>query len=231
VLLTLGIREVLAATPRSRILRIDLDGAPFDYAAGQAVRVGAPGGARRPYSVAAPPEEARRNGWLELLVGVDSASTSGPHLPLEPGRLVEVEGPLGAFTFPQDPAERRFVFIAGGTGIAPLRAMLHHALAIPHQQIGLLYSARTPDDFAYEEEWHRLARDGRIDFRQTVTRGVGEAWLGERGRIGRDQLGGLVQDPATLCFICGPPQFVTEMSAALGALGISPGRIRVEQWS
>ena len=50
--------------------------------------------------------------------------------------MVDVEGPLGSFTFPADPEERRFVFIAGGTGIAPLRAMLRHALDIPHREIG-----------------------------------------------------------------------------------------------
>ena len=51
---------------------------------------------------------------------------------------------LARSRFHRRPIERRFVFIAGGTGIAPLRAMLRHALAIPHEQIGLFYSARTP---------------------------------------------------------------------------------------
>ena len=43
MLLTLGIREVLRATPRARIVRIDLAGSAFDYVAGQAVLVGATG--------------------------------------------------------------------------------------------------------------------------------------------------------------------------------------------
>ena len=49
-----------------------------------------------------------------------------------------------ASRFRPAPEERRFLFIAGGTGISPLRAMLHHALTVPHDEIGLLYSARTP---------------------------------------------------------------------------------------
>jgi Na+-transporting NADH:ubiquinone oxidoreductase subunit F len=230
VLLTLAIREVLPATPRARIVRIELGGAPFDYAAGQAILVGVRGGPKRPYSVAASPEEARREGYLELLVGVDANGTPGPHLPLERGRVLDVNGPLGTFTFPAAPAERQFVFIAGGTGIAPLRAMLHHALAIPHNKIGLLYSARTPDEFAYENELRALARDGRIELRQTVTRTVGEVWSGQRGRIGRAELLPLVHNPATLCFICGPPALVAEMSALLAELGIERSRIRVEEW-
>ena len=230
MLLTLGIREIIPATPRARIVRIELGGATFDYLAGQAVLVGAAGGPKRPYSVAASPEEARRSGCLELLVGVDANGTPGRHLTLERGRVVDVEGPLGSFAFPQAPTERRFVFIAGGTGIAPLRAMLHHALVIPHEQIGLFYSARTPEEFAYEDELRALAREGRIELRQTVTRIVDDAWRGTRGRIGRAELQALVHDPATLCFVCGPPALVSGMSELLAELGVDRSLIRVEEW-
>src|SRR5207245_11503724 len=159
------------------------------YAPGQAVLVAAQGQpARKPYSIAASPEDAARDGWIELLVGVDDQGVAGPHLSLDPGALVDVEGPVGTFTFPSGPAERRFVFIAGGTGIAPLRAMLRHALAIPHREIGLVFSARTPEEFAFEDELRAFARDRRIELRQTVTRGGAGAWEGARGRIGRAEL-------------------------------------------
>jgi ferredoxin-NADP reductase len=128
VLLTLPIREVMPATARARIVRIGLEGAAFPYEPGQAVFVGPAGETpRRPYSIAISPETARREDRLELLVG---ASTSAPDAPerLRVGTLVDVEGPVGRFTFPAVPTERRFVFIAGGTGIAPLRAMLQRAL-------------------------------------------------------------------------------------------------------
>ena len=138
---------------------------------------------------------------------------------------------MGSFTFPADPEERRFLFIAGGTGIAPLRAMLRHALAIRHREIGLVYSARTPDDFAYEAEWRALAREGRIDLRQTITRTGGDAsWTGGRGRIGRAELQPLVHDPATLCFICGPQALVDETTKPLEDLGVARARIRIEEW-
>jgi NAD(P)H-flavin reductase len=230
VLLTLGIRDVLPATPRAKIVRVDLGGAAFDYAAGQAVLVGDPGERKRPYSIAIAPQEAQAKGALELLVGVNDDGAAGAHLTLAPGRRIAVEGPLGSFTFPENPLEQRFVFIAGGTGIAPLRAMLHRALSMPHQRIGLFYSARTPDEFAFEEEWRSLAREDRIEYRQTVTRTAGDGWSGERGRITRARLESLVHDPATLCFICGPPPFVLQMAGLLSELGIAPPRIRIEQW-
>ena len=232
MLLTLKIHEVLPATPRARIVRLDLDGARFDYAAGQAVLVASHGHqTRKPYSLATSPEDAAHDGWLELLLGVDQDGSPGAHLTLEPGAAVDVEGPLGRFVFPADPVERRFVFIAGGAGIAPLRAMIRHALRDDQREIGLLYSARTPAEFAYEEELRGLAKAGRLELNLTVTReAASDEWSGARGRIGRAELAPLVHDPKTLCFVCGPPALVEEMPKLLGELGIADERIRIEEW-
>ena len=230
-MLTRPIREVVRATPRARIVRVDLGGEPFPYAAGQAVRIGMHGTpTRKPYSIAAAPEDAAREDCLELLIGVDANGIAGPHLSLEPGARVDVEGPLGTFIFPADPPEQRFVFIAGGTGIAPLRAMMRHALHIPHREIGVLYSARGPDEFAYHDELVELARERRIELLQTITREPTGEWTGGRGRFGRAELAPLVHDPATLCFVCGPAALVDGTRKLLEELGIAPKRIRIEEW-
>jgi ferredoxin-NADP reductase len=232
VLVTLPIREILPATPRARIVRLDLGGRAFEYSAGQAVLVARQRyWPRKPYSVASAPEDARRDDGLELLIGVDDEGEAGAHLSLATGAPVDVEGPVGTFTFPSNPAERRFVFIAGGTGIAPLRAMLRHALTIAHRDIGLFYSARGPDEFAYEPEFRALAESGQIQLRQTVTRASDAVWSGSRGRLNRDALGELVHDPATLCFVSGPPGLVEEIPPVLTELGIPRTRIRLEEWS
>jgi ferredoxin-NADP reductase len=229
--LTLPIRDVQQATPRARIVRLDLQGGSFSYLAGQAVLVATHGGpVRRPYSIAASPDDARREGCLELLVGVDANGSAGPHLTVAPGMRVDVEGPLGSFTFPADPEERSFVFIAGGTGIAPLRAMLRQALSLPGSRIGVFYSARTPDEFAYQDELRALADRGRIELRQTVTRTADDGWHGARGRIDRGELQRLIHEPETLCFVCGPPSLVAEMPGRLDELGVERRRIRLEEW-
>ncbi|MQA30170.1 MAG: hypothetical protein GEU82_10065 [Luteitalea sp.] len=231
MLLTLSIREVLPATPRARIVRLNLNGSAFPYRAGQAVMVGV-NGRRRPYSIASSPEESEEGGFIELLVGVDAQGEAGSHLELRSGALVGVEGPLGRFTFPDAPEERRFLFIAGGTGIAPLRAMLRHALRVPHEAIGLLYSARTLSEFAYERELRDLAAAGLMELKQLVTREVAPGdWIGGHGRIGRGDLTPLVHHRETLCFICGPGALVQDMLATLAELGVSRERIRIEEWS
>lgn len=232
MLLTRTIRDVLPSTSRAKIVRIDLDGAPFPYRPGQAVLVGSHGqDRRRPYSIADAPERAVQDDRLELLVGVNAEGRPGPHLILEPGQLVDIEGPIGQFTFPEGPAERRFLFIAGGTGISPLRAMLRHALDVPHDEIGLLYSARTPAEFAYEQELRALAEQRLIELELRVTRDVAaDAWDGTRGRLARANLAPLVHGRETLCFVCGPPALVREIPQALEDLGVPRQRIRTEEW-
>lgn len=233
MLLTLPIREVQPATPRARLVRIDLAGHHFPYEPGQAILVARHGHAPRDtaYSVAVPPEEAARNDWLELLVGVDETGAPGPHLTLESASLVDVEGPIGRFTFPGKPADAPCVFIAGGTGIAPLRAMIKTALASPNRRIGLLYSARTPGDFAFDQEWRALARAGRIEYRQTVTRHSASDWTGNRGRIGIGELAPLVRDARTMCFVCGPPTMVEDVPRLLENLGVAQDRVYIEEWT
>jgi ferredoxin-NADP reductase len=232
VLITRPIREVLPATRRARTVRIDLGRTPFPYLPGQAVLVASHGGERRrPYSIAIAPEESEREDCLELLVGVDAEGNAGSHLSsLDRGVLLDIEGPVGRFTFPMNPAERRFLFIAGGTGISPLRAMLHHALHTPHEKIGLLFSARTGADFAYEGEFRDLAKRRAIELQLRVTRDAErEDWPGSRGRIGRDDLAPLVHGQATLCFVCGPAALVEEIPALLEALGVPAHRIKTEE--
>jgi NAD(P)H-flavin reductase len=233
VVLTVPIREIVPATPRARIVRFDLADQTFDFAPGQAVRVGVPGSERRrPYSIASAPEDAQQFRALELLVGVDAEGRAGEHLPLEPGVPIELDGPLGTFTFPERPAAGRVVFVAGGTGIAPLRAMLRHVVSGEPgvQQIGLLYSARTPDEFAFEAEFRNLAARGVIELRQTVTRGGEIDWAGARGRIDRAALAELVHGADTLCFVCGPIAMVDDIPKQLAELGVPPANIRIEEW-
>jgi NAD(P)H-flavin reductase len=234
------IDSVLRATPRSVVLRLHVDPMPA-FAAGQAVLVGERGsGIRRPYSIAVGPHEAARSRMLELLVGVGADGTPGAHLPsLAIGAPLEVEGPVGTFVYPETVGQSAVLFVAGGTGIAPLRAMLHEALDdFTHERRPgvtpgprVLYSARSAEEFAFDDELSELARGGRLLYRKTVTRQAGPQWLGQRGRISRAHLEALVERPEdTLCFVCGPAALVHEVPRMLTRLGVLPAHIRVEEW-
>jgi NAD(P)H-flavin reductase len=145
--------------------------------------------------------------------------------------LVDVDGPIGNFRFPDNPRENRFLFVAGGTGIAPLRAMLWHALAaFPGREIALVYSARSADEFAYGQEMREAASLGRLELVETVTRGTAAEWNGARGRITRANIASLVSGCPTMCVVCGPPALVHDVTAWLTALGVPKERILAEGW-
>jgi NAD(P)H-flavin reductase len=233
-MLTLPIHDAEPATPRAHIIRLDLQGQPFTYRAGQAAYI-QPAGAdkRRPYSIASAPEETAQNDQLEFLVQTDATGASGltPDL-IRPGTLATVDGPLGSFVFPAEhPIEQNFLFVAGGTGIAPLRSMLWHALLAERPgRIGLIYSVRSPEELAYREEFEKLARQGRITFRHTVTRTASDGWTGRQGRIDAASLKDMVDPGNTLCFVCGPPALIGDIRPRLNALGVKDEQIRIEQW-
>jgi ferredoxin-NADP reductase len=148
-----------------------------------------------------------------------------------PGSLLDVEGPVGRFTFPDDTDATRLLFVAGGSGIAPLRAMLHHALRTRTSRIDVVYSARTAQDFAFIEELQTLDREGRIALHQTVTREPeSSGWSGGTGRLTGAAIAPLLDPAHTLCFVCGPQSMVKDVPALLMSHGMARNRVRIEEW-
>jgi propane monooxygenase reductase component len=231
--LVLPVRSVHSPTPTTRIVHLDLEGARFRFAAGQAALIGiAEREERVPYSIASAPGETAQTGLLDFLIKVEPSGRWGHQFDgLEAGMRIGLQGPYGSFLFPAAPIEDRFLFIAGGTGIAPIRAMIRQALLTGIKgRMKLLYSARTADDFAYLPELGDLSARNGLELRLQVTREAPEAWNAARGRITLAQLAPLVEDPATLCFVCGPESMMADVPPMLQELGIDRDRIRVEEW-
>jgi NAD(P)H-flavin reductase len=230
--LTLPLAQVDAASVRQRLLTIDISGHAFEYLAGQAVRIAPHGGAdRRPYSIACSPERAAEMRAIQLLIAMEGGAEDLDWA--RRGALVDVDGPIGTFTFPASLDLPWVLFVAGGTGIAPVRAMLDHALRChPSRNLSLLYSTRRSDEFAFVDELREHERRGKLELHQTVTRDESTSWGGRRGRIGRDHFEAVLHEPAsTLCFVCGPPSLVSDSAATLQELGVPVGSIKTENWA
>ena len=229
--LTLPVRSVVTTTPLTRLIRVDLGTRPFVFQAGQAALIGTHGQTeRRPYSIASSPDDAVRHRRLEFLVKVDAMGTIGPHLAaVQPGSRIDFEGPTGAFTLGTAPAPA-YLFVAGGTGISPLRAMLRHLIAtdggVP---LSVLYSARVPEEFAFRQELERLARRRLIQLQLTVT-GQTDAWDGVRGRIAMETLERALPSKDAVCYLCGPPAMVEDVPPLLRLLGVPSSQVRTEEW-
>jgi ferredoxin-NADP reductase len=230
--LVLPVRDIARVTPGSSLVRLALGADAFRFAAGQAVNLGRHGQARRkPYSIANAPADAARDGVLEFLVGLEDERRFGDHLgELAAGALVDVEGPFGSFGLP--PGEwARFVFVAGGTGIAPLRSMWRQLRRERlDADVAIVYSVRRRSDVAFAAELDALAREGRATVTITATREpAASTWSGERGRLSARRLAPHVT-PGTAFVVCGPPAFVRHVASAAREIGIRPEQLITEQW-
>jgi ferredoxin-NADP reductase len=230
--LTLPIHSVVATTPLTRLIRLDLGTLPFVFQAGQAALIGTHGQTeRRPYSIASSPEDAVRHRRLEFLVKVDPMGTIGPHLAaVGPGSRIDFEGPSGAFTLGPSTASA-YLFVAGGTGISPLRAMLRHLIATgAGAALSVLYSARVPEELAFRDELERLARRGLIQLHLAVTGQAAPGWEGLRGRISLETLERALPSKDAVSYLCGPRAMVEDVPPLLRQLGVPSSHVRTEEW-
>ena len=145
-----------------------------------------------------------------------------------PGDQVGVRGPFGA-PWPLDHAAGGdVVVVAGGIGLAPLRAAILGLLDRRHEleTLSLLYGARAPGDILYRselEEWR-----GRFDTEVDVT--VDAATSGWHGNVGvvTRLIGRVRMEPSrTHAFVCGPEPMMRYAAQALVARGVPAERIYV----
>jgi CDP-4-dehydro-6-deoxyglucose reductase len=124
---------------------------PLHFRAGQYVDVMLSEGRRRSFSIASAPSDGP---LIELHVRRASSSGFTGQLfdSMHAGTLLRIEGPLGQFWF-RNESPRPAIMVGGGTGYAPLRAMLRELLASGDRRpITLYWGGRTPADL-YEDRW------------------------------------------------------------------------------
>ena len=231
-MITVPVRQITHATPRTRLLNLDLRAVQFPFAAGQAVMLGLSGSPlRKPYSIASAPWEVAKSGVMQVLVQIEDSGGLDPHLELaSPGTPLDLDGPFGSFGLPER-VDTPLLFIAGGTGIAPLRAMLIEHLSRPTTHpVSLIYSARSVDEFAFRLELAALETARRITSYFTVTREERAQWQGRRGRISEAMLREALPSAAATCLVCGPPALVNDTRSLLTKLGVSDERILTERF-
>ncbi|WP_329742327.1 2Fe-2S iron-sulfur cluster-binding protein [Dyella sp. A6] len=129
---------------------------------------------RRPFSIA---NEPRADGSIELHVRhvTGGGFTSWVADGLKVGDTLRVEGPLGTFV-PREDSERPMLFVAGGTGFAPVRAIVGHFLALgTRRPMAVYWGARGAADLYLRgeaEAWTQAASNVRF---QPVLSDPGEA--------------------------------------------------------
>jgi ferredoxin-NADP reductase len=227
--------ETRPATPRTRSLYLDVPGWE-GHKAGQHVdvRLTAEDGyqAQRSYSIASAPEEGR----IELVVERLDDGEVSPYLTdeLRTDDKLELRGPIGGW-FAWEAREGGPLFlVAGGSGVAPLMAMIRHrAAAGSDAACRLLYSSRSREDTIFAGELDRLtASDGSLEVVHTLTRSQPSGWTGYARRIDDEMLAEVAPSPEQrpLVFVCGPTPLVESVATSLVGLGHDAGRIKTERF-
>jgi CDP-4-dehydro-6-deoxyglucose reductase, E3 len=186
----------------------------------EVMKEGLPFPLTRPYSMASPPSQSDRVTLLfnRVIDGPGSTYLYG----LRAGDLVSFKGPAGNFYLRED-AGRHLVFVATGTGIAPLRSMILAQFERPTDQpVTLFWGLRNECDLYYQDELAEGTRRYPNFSYETILSKPGPAWRGAKGRVTS-----LVQERITsvqnlALYLCGRGDMIKEVTALIQAKGLCP---------
>src|SRR5690349_12979103 len=217
-LLITSVRDQARMT-RSFILRPQSHGSVI-FTAGQ-VAVLQVNGEQGYFAFASAPDDPE----LEILVK-QKVGASKLIFEMKEGESVELLG-IAGHGFPLDKYKNRdLVFVAMGTGVAPLRSALRHVLRRKEEfgQLVVLYGAQTPDDFCYRYEIDHWGDEG-VQLRQVISRPLGHDWSGPTGYVQSllDHVLPNLTSPVAL--ICGSREMMEETRETLVHLGFKQEEI------
>ena len=151
------VTEIQSLAPSVLQLTISFED-PFAFQPGQWVTFRFPEGVSRAYTIASAPQRPEA---VQICVRAGGGKGGDALRNLEAGAEVTVEGPYGDFLLPEGDT-RPVVFLAGDVGIAPIRSIVLHMLAVgDERRISVLYE---PDarNILYAGDFDPLARAGHI---------------------------------------------------------------------
>jgi CDP-4-dehydro-6-deoxyglucose reductase len=225
-----------ALSPSVRSLVFGLD-EPLAFEAGQYVDVFAKVASgfvfKRPYSIASVPADARE---IEIAVTLVQGGPMSTALhAMQPGERAEIEGPSGVFRM-RGAREEPALFVATGSGLAPLRSMLAEDLArgAGGGERALLFGVRAEKDILWRNELDASARQhGRFRFEPTLSR-PDAGWTGRTGYVQRhlaEMLASLGGAPRVHVYVCGLSRMTDEVTAMLEQdLGVPHERVNHETY-
>jgi sulfhydrogenase subunit gamma (sulfur reductase) len=194
----------------------------LEFAPGQVAVLEVEGAGRAYFAIASAPEDEE----LEFLVKLSNDPAARALYGTGPGGRVRLAAVAGRGFDLKAQEGRDLVFVAMGTGVAPLRSALRSALARPEAfgQVVVLYGARTPEDFCYQDETEAWQAAG-VELRQVISRPDGYEWAGQTGYVQSllDNVLPSLSDPVAL--VCGSREMIAQTRDRLHEMGFAPERI------
>jgi len=218
--------ELRLGAPSVALLTLKLDRSDdFVFQSGQYIRLAAPGvGEARAYSIASTTSELP---LIELMIRLvpDGKMSLWLQEAAKVGDRVKLQAPLGSFGL--DDRARRHVFVAGGTGLAPVLSMIR-SLRSKNQPALLCFGCTRRQELFYEPELAELvALTPALEVRIAVMEGAdGDLRSGTAVSLLRKE----DFDAQTVCYLCGPPPMVDAARKALTSHGVAANAIRAERF-
>lgn len=198
---------------------------PFSFVAGQYIDIMLPGNRRRSFSLANPPHDAQ---LLELHIRRVRGGEFTQQLfeSMREKTLLRIEGPLGQFSF-REASPRPALLVGGGTGYAPLRAMLRSLLERGETRpLELYWGAQSRIDL-YEETQVRawMEQYANLNFVPVLAEPRPEDdWTGRTGLVPAAVLAELAARRQPLkdfdVYAAGPPLMVETLRRDFRAAGL-----------
>ncbi len=209
---------------RALELRV-LEPASITFKAGQFVsfevpKEGQPRLVTRPYSIASSPEQ--RDRILLVLNLVQGGPGSSYLFSLREGDQTSFKGPAGAF-YLRDDETKDLLFVATGTGIAPIRSMILAQLQrAPARPVTLFWGLRSQRDLYWQDDLDALsAAHPRFTAVTTLSRPE-PGWRGVHGRVTTLVEGRIASVSDLAVYLCGGSGMIKDVTATLHAKGLCP---------
>ena len=155
-----------------------------------------------------------------------SAKVTGTLFEPRPDNQIVLKNIVGRSFSVEDQRGADLVFVAMGTGLAPLRSTLRHLLRSRNEygRLVVLYGARTVEDFCFAEEMSTVWRQQDVELRQVISQPNGD-WSGPTGYVQSllDQIAPELKNPVAL--ICGSQKMIEQTRLRLLNLGFAPEKI------
>lgn len=145
---------------------------------------------------------------------------------------VEIKAALGEFHL--RPGKQALVCVAGGSGLAPLIALLESAVGTEaaDRNVFLLMGARSQRDLYYVEQIEALKKQwrGRFEFIPVLSEEPADSnWTGQRGWVTDGLTPEVTKDAQG--YLCGPPPMIDAAIAKMTAQGMVRDQIYFDKFS
>lgn len=193
----------------------------MNFIAGQYVAVLLDDGTQRSFSIANAPHESD-NLQLHIRLVQGGKFTNHVFNEMKEGDELTVEGPLGTF-FLHEVSDKPIIFMAGGTGFAPVKSMLEHAFKVGLKCPMVLYWGVKAQDDLYlaelPEKWQQ--EHEYFKFIPVLSEPISEyEWHGRTGFVHEAILQDYLALDGCQVYACGPPAMIEAGRAPFMAKGL-----------